>query len=327
MGDVAAWPHVAAVVVTYFPDLDRLRTVLQALAGQVDGVFVVDNSGDGRTTEGIAAVCAGIAATLLPQATNCGLAAGFNTGLRSARQAGFTHGLLMDQDSLPQEGMARRLVETWVRESGQGGIAAIGPRFFDRRGAVPASFSRAGFPVNRPAPARERGGSVFECDYLISSGCLIALAALDRVGELREDLFIDNIDMEWCFRARAMGLRLLGEGAAVLEHELGDARARLPFGRIAIVHGPRRLYYIMRNRVLLYWMPHVPWQWKAQDLLRLPVKLLIFSLLIGPRLDNARHMLLGIWHGLVRRAGPLPAARSASGGGRAAPVRPGSSAS
>jgi len=326
MGAVAPWPRVAAVVVTYFPDLDRLRSVLGALASQVEAVFVVDNSADRLTTEGIAAACATTRAAMLPQPTNRGLAAGFNAGLRAARLAGFTHGLLMDQDSLPQDGMVRRLAETWVTENPRGEVAAVGPSFFDPRGAVPASFSRVGFPANHPAPATERGGAVCESDYLISSGCLIALEALDRVGELREDLFIDNVDMEWCFRARGKGLRLLGEGAAVLEHELGDRRVRLPFGRVAIVHGPRRLYYIMRNRVLLYWMRHVPWQWKAQDLLRLPVKFLIFSLLVRPRLQNARHMVLGLWHGLVRRTGPFPATRSASGGGRAAPVRPGSSA-
>jgi rhamnosyltransferase len=326
MGAVAPRPPVAAVVVTYFPDLDRLRSVLGALAGQVEAIIVVDNSGDASMTAAIAEACRASGATLLPQPTNRGLAAGFNAGLRAARLAGFTHGLLMDQDSLPQDDMVRRLAETWVTENPKREVAAVGPSFFDRRGAVPAPFSRVGFPANRPAPARERGGSVFESDYLISSGCLIALKALDCVGELREDLFIDNVDMEWCFRARGKGLRLLGEGAAVLEHELGDGRVRLPFGRVAIVHGPRRLYYIMRNRVLLYWMPHVPWQWKAQDLLRLPVKFLIFSLLVRPRLENARHMLLGIWHGLVRRTGPLPAVRSAAGGGGAASVRPGSSA-
>lgn len=326
MHAVLPWPKVAAVVVTYLPNLDRLRSVLGALGAQANAVFVVDNSSDAATTEAIAALCRSSGATLLLQPTNRGLAAGFNVGLRAIRLADFTHGLLLDQDSLPQDGMVRRLMQTLLAENSKGDVAAIGPRFFDRRGAAPPSFARVGFPSNRAAVARQAGGSVVETDYLISSGCLLPLAALDQVGELREDLFIDNIDMEWCFRARSKSMRLLGDSEATLEHELGERRRRLPLGRMVIVHGPRRLYYIMRNRVLLYWMPHVPWQWKAQDLLRLPVKFLIFSLLVRPRLQNARHMVLGIWHGLVRRTGPLPAARSASGGGRAAPVRPGSSA-
>lgn len=317
---------VAAVVVTYRPRLDRLERVLYALAAQTDAVVVVDNSVDAAATEAIAELCRGIDATLLPLPFNRGLAAGFNAGLRAVRQAGFTHALLMDQDSLPQEGMVRRLMQTLLAENTRGDVAAIGPGYFDRRGAVPASFARVGFPGNRAAVPRDPGGSIFDTDYLISSGCLVPLQAIDRVGELDEDLFIDNIDMEWCFRARDRGMRLLGNGAALLEHELGDSRVRLPFGRIGIVHAPIRLYYIMRNRVLLYWMPHVPWRWKAQDVLRLPVKLAIFSLLTAPRLANARSMLLGIWHGLLGRTGPLPAARPAAQGGKEALVKPESSA-
>jgi len=323
---VSPFPRVAAVVVTFLPKLDRLQLVLGALAAQTDGVFVVDNSGDVATAEAIAAVCRRTGAALLPQPANSGLAAGFNIGLRAIRLAGFTHGLLMDQDSLPQDGMVQRLMQTLISENSKRDIAAIGPRFFDRRGAVPASFARVGFPSNRATSARERGGSVYETDYLISSGCLLPLEALDQVGELTEDLFIDNIDMEWCFRARSKGLRLLGEGGASLEHELGESRRRLPFGRIGIVHGSSRLYYIMRNRVRLYWMPYVPWQWKAQDLLRLPMKFLIFSLLVGPRLDNTRHMLLGLWHGLIRQTGPLPMARPDAASSKDALVKRESSA-
>jgi rhamnosyltransferase len=324
--DEAGRPTVGAVVVTHHPSPNRLRAVLAALAAQADKVFVVDNSADAGAEDTVATLCRDCGAALLPQAANRGLAAGFNAGVRAVRAAGFTHALLMDQDSLPQPDMVRRLLRTLQAENARGDVAAIGPGYFDRRGAVPASFARVGFPGNRATAPREPGGSVFDTDYLISSGCLLPLAALDAVGELDEDLFIDNIDMEWCFRARARGLRLLGDGSALLEHELGDGRVRLPFGRIAIVHAPHRLYYIMRNRVLLYWMPHVPWQWKAQDVLRLPAKFAIFALLTAPRRANARHMLLGLWHGLLRRSGPLARPRLAVAAAKDPLVKPESSA-
>jgi rhamnosyltransferase len=323
---IAPRPRVAAVVVTYHPRFDRLRRQFDALAAQTDGIVVVDNSGDPAIAEAIASICRRYGATLLPQPTNRGLAAGFNAGLRAIGLAGFTHGLLMDQDSLPQERMVERLMQTLLAENVAGDVAAIGPGYFDRRGVVPASFAKVGFPGNRASAPREAGGAVYDTDYLISSGCLLPLAALGRVGDMDESLFIDNLDMEWCFRARARGLRLLGNGDALLEHELGDDRIRLPFGRIAIVHPPYRLYYIMRNRVLLYWMPHVPWRWKAQDVLRLPAKIAIFSLLAGPRRANTRHMLLGIWHGLLRRTGPLGREPAAARGGGRTLVKPGSSA-
>jgi rhamnosyltransferase len=121
-------------------------------------------------------------------------------------------------------------------------------------------------------------------------------------------LFIDNVDLEWCFRAKSMGFRIYGSARGKMGHEIGDKLVRVPgFAREQIVHGPIRLYYIMQNRILLYWMPHVPRTWVAQNILRIPFKFAIFALFVPGRRANIGHMLRGIWHGLIGRSGPYKA--------------------
>jgi rhamnosyltransferase len=116
------------------------------------------------------------------------------------------------------------------------------------------------------------------------------------------------VDLEWCFRATSKGYALFGVCGARMLHHHGATRHRVPgVPRGVVVHTPRRLFYMMRNRVLLYRRAYTPRRWIAQDLPRLVVKFLLFALLIPPRRKNLRRMLAGLRSGIAGRAMPPPA--------------------
>jgi rhamnosyltransferase len=295
--------RVCAIVVAYRPNLDVLRELLGALAVQVGAVLVVDNTDADEA--GIPADFPG-ATAVLRQPENPGLARAQNAGIAWARQHGYPYVLFLDQDSLPGYGMVRALMDAHEALGTRTRVAAVGPRFRDLRDGQDAPFVRVRFPFNRLVRC-EPGRPTVECDFLISSGTLVPMVILDDVGGMKEGLFIDNVDLEWSFRARSLGYSLHGVCAATMNHHLGDSRRSLPLGVGQVtVHGPRRLYYIMRNRVLLYRMRHTPAVWVAQDLPRLFAKLCLFGLLIGPRWSNARFMLRGLLDGWRGREGPCP---------------------
>ncbi|MBS0432892.1 MAG: glycosyltransferase family 2 protein, partial [Proteobacteria bacterium] len=238
-------------------------------------------------------------AVLLPQATNLGLAAAFNAGIAWARAHGFHHVLLLDQDSRPADAMVRELLQALAALSAREKIAAVGPRYRDEQESRDAPFVRIRFPFNRKLYCGDGCPETVRCDFLISSGSLIPLDVLDDVGGMDDALFIDNVDLEWCFRARAAGYSLYGACAARMAHRLGDARRRLPgLPRGVIVHAPRRLFFIMRNRLLLYRRAATPGAWIAQDVPRVFVKFLLFSVFIGPRRRHLRAMLAGLHAGM-----------------------------
>jgi rhamnosyltransferase len=296
---------VCAVIVTYHPDPALLAAQLDALQAQAGRVVVVDNATPGPGLRELCAARAGV--ELLALADNLGLAAALNAGITRAREApGVTHVLLMDQDSVPEAGMVAALKGALDRHGQDSRVAAAGTRFHDPREGIDAPFVRIRFPVNRQLHCSGDCDDV-ACDFLITSGSLIPLRALDVIGGMDEALFIDNVDLEWCFRATSKGYALFGVCGARMLHHHGATRHRVPgVPRGVVVHTPRRLFYMMRNRVLLYRRAYTPRRWIAQDVPRLVVKFLLFALLIAPRRKNVRCMLAGLRAGIAGKATPPP---------------------
>jgi rhamnosyltransferase len=296
---------VCAVVVSHHPELAILAELLDALAQQVDRVVVVDNASPGPALRDLCLQHPNV--EFLPLPENRGLAAALNGGIGHARaMPRVSHVLLMDQDSVPGAGMVEALKAALDRLSKVARVAAVGPRYRDPRENEDAGFVRISFPFNRKLRC---GGDCDDvaCDFLITSGSLIPLGVLDAVGGMDDTLFIDNVDLDWCFRAAAAGYALYGVCAARMRHHHGSERRRVPgLPRGIVVHSPLRLFYMMRNRVLMYRRAYTPKRWIAQDLPRLAVKLLLFSLLVSPRRANLRCMLAGLRAGIAGRATSPP---------------------
>jgi rhamnosyltransferase len=302
--------QVVGVVVTYFPDMPSLRELVAAAQPQVSALVVIDNTPATAAAERRCPALDGV--EVISLAFNAGLAAGLNRGCEWARQRGASFALLFDQDSVPAPDMLERQATAWKAASASGlRVAAAGPRFTDNRGARVFPFLRIGALRNREV-LPQTGDEFVPTDLLITSGCLIALDAFSDAGAMDESLFIDNVDIEWGFRARARGWTLIGAPQAILRHRIGDEHVAAPllarlFGKHkAISHSPQRLYYITRNRIRLYWLPHVPLAWKAQDLLRLPAKIALSLWIAQDRRAMARALARGIVDGLANRGGVMP---------------------
>ncbi len=286
---------IGALIIAYHPDAGQVEALGDRVARQVGKLLVIDNSQP-------AAELKIPSAEIIEPGANLGVAAAINQGVAALAASGCKQVLLLDQDSLPAGDMVARLLDCLHQAVSQGHkVAAVGPVIRDQADGQAAPFVRFRLPFNR----RLRGhqGSV-ACDFLITSGCLINLDCWESVGPMRSDWFIDNIDLEWCFRARRAGFTILGCFDTWLEHAIGQRQYAVA-GRLFAYrhHGPERLYTMMRNRVFLY-RSQAPMAWIIQDLLRACAKLAWFSLLVAPRWQNMRAMLSGLREGLLRR--PVP---------------------
>lgn len=296
--------HVVAVVVTYQPALGVLEQLLETLVPQVDAVLVVDNgSGDDLVAWSKARHTQRV--EVLPLGTNRGIAFAHNAGIEWARNRGSRFVLLMDQDSIPAADMVDKLVAAVIERPS---AAAVGPRYIDERRNNPPPFIRIqGLALDRRTCDTQ--DSIVAVDYLISSGCLIPMSALDKVGGMREGLFVDYVDVEWGLRARRHGLQSYGVCSAHMQHNLGDQPIKF-FGLHIPLHNPLRHYYLFRNAVLLYKEPWVPLNWKLVDGGRLCLKYVFYSLFAKPRMAHWRMMTLGVWDGLAGKTGKLEGAAS-----------------
>lgn len=295
--------RVYAIVVTFQPDLPRFKQLLTACLPQVAHLVVVDNGSDDQVLASVQTWAGHDGFSVIGIGENVGVAAAQNRGVIWARAQGCSHVLMLDQDSIPSSGMVQKLLAALDETRASGvPVAATGPRLIDRRTGASTPFVRIGLLGVTRHEYRDENSSLIPTDFLISSGMLIPLEILDRVGLPEEDLFIDNVDLEWCFRARSMGLSLYGVYDAVMEHSVGDHVVQL--GSYVIhLHAPLRQYYIMRNRIVLYQRSYSPWGWIIQDFVRMLFKLMAFSLFFPPRRQNIAMMLKGIKDGLTGKMG------------------------
>lgn len=294
---------VAGVVVTYEPDPATLGVLLNALRPQLDKIIVVDNGSTLDTESNIdPELRSDTWCQVVRLHSNLGIAAAQNVGIELARQAKAAFVILFDQDSEPAPDMISILLEVAAAKASTGvAVAAIGPRYTDKRQDNPPPFIRIqGVSVERQACSNN--DSVVEVDYLIASGSLIPMTTLDAVGGMREDLFIDYVDIEWGMRAKQAGFQSFGVCGARMQHGLGEDPINV-FGRKVSSHSPLRHYYHFRNAVRLYCESGMPWNWKIADGWRLLLKYGAYSLFARPRHQHWWMMSRGIVHGLAGRMG------------------------
>ncbi|MBS0345491.1 MAG: glycosyltransferase family 2 protein [Proteobacteria bacterium] len=301
-----AGSNVCAIAVTYHPDIEVFQRLTQAVIHQVRILVIVDNGSNASALESLRDLAASDSRIVLIElGSNLGLGAAHNAGIEICRSRGCPYILLLDQDSEPASDMVAQLLFAHQDLSQTKRIAAVGPRYVDPTSQHWSRFVRFGLLRFQSIPCSETN-SMPAADFLISSGSLISIAALDTIGRMDEALFVDHIDTEWCLRARQHGWHIHGVCAATMYHSLGDdgIHIKLLRSRRIAVHSPLRHYYVYRNSIALMLRPYVPIKWRINDGYRLLGMLVIFMLLAPRRIERLGNILLGLYHGFRGRLGP-----------------------
>lgn len=300
--------RVLAITVCYKPECDLLSKSVAALMEQGCDVLLVDNASS--NVEDIRQSAHTTNSTLIELDQNLGLGAAHNIGIKYAQKHDYDYVLIMDQDSLPLPHMVASLVVANQQKSANNmPVSATGVTYLNVDNGNESFFIRFGkLKFTRHYCSNKDQGGCIEADFLISSGSLISLQAIDEIGLMDESLFIDHVDTEWFLRANNKGFKAYGVCAAVMQHGLGEQTHEVSIGgrkRNVPQHKPFRYYYIFRNSVLLYKRTYPSILWKWNDLQRLGMIFIMFGFLKTPRWANLQMMLLGLWHGIRGKAGKL----------------------
>ena len=282
---------VCAVVVAYFPD-EGFVARLQAVLPQVARVVVVDNTPRESAAPGLAGVLKGLAKVqLISNQSNLGIAAALNQGLNHALDAGFKWALTLDQDTQCFPDMVDTLLA--VSKACAPAPAVIGGNYLDPRNKHPEA------EVAEP-------GAFLAQKTVITSGCLVDVHVALAIGGFREDYFIDQVDHEFCLRARAHGHQVVISRKPVMIHSVGESGGvRLPLLGVLPNHPPVRKYYIARNTVvtvMAYWRREPGWC--LRRLARLLLGLGGMAFLEKQGLTKVRAFAGGVADGLRGRMGP-----------------------
>ena len=150
--------------------------------------------------------------------------------------------VLSDQDTVYPQGAISRLIdvfERWPRKA-----AAVVPLFNDVNKSSSDGFILENSYLFSPTPVAGGEHSLLQA---IASGKVIKLSTLQDIGTMDEDLFIDWVDLEWCWlRARHRGYQVIGSGDVEVKHSLGDTSRNIGYREVNL-RSPLRHYYITRN--------------------------------------------------------------------------------
>ncbi len=160
--------------------------------------------------------------------SNNGIAKALNDAVRLAAANGFDWILTMDQDSWFERKDLENYLAAFAQLPNKEKTAVVGPEFENKNTS-----------------------GIKKVISVITSGSLVNIKAFGSIGGFNEDLFIDEVDHEYCYRAILDGYAVLQIQQGFLQHSLGNLINVTTISgkknKAKALHAPIRLYYIVRN--------------------------------------------------------------------------------
>lgn len=218
---------ILSVVVTYFPNRKLLINNINAFIDSVDKVLIWENTPENEKIHYRFVECEKI--------EYCGdginsISHALNFAWIYAKKNGYNYILTMDQDSL-WEDFCLYLNKTIFNKSMPLGI--WGPNTFQQ------NF--------------DKYIGLCQVDAIITSGMLLDVEIVDKIGGWNELFSIDCVDYEFCLKAKDVGVNVYLLGDCHLIQRYGTPKKVKMFGHEAQLRNdsPARLYSIYRSLVVL----------------------------------------------------------------------------
>jgi rhamnosyltransferase len=289
--------NIAAVLVCYYPNIHEVYECIISVIPQVNRLYIVDNTDKQSLIKESDVIQKESKIELIELKENIGIAAAQNIGIQKAFENDFDAVLLLDQDTKPPRNMVEELLNGIYQLENEGHrVATIGPLVYNRD------------LNNEYKPLINKGKDVsdfIEKDAIISSGSIILKTVYEAVGGLENDLFIDVVDFEWCWRARKKGYKTFIHKNVAMEHRFGQEIISI-FGFVKlIIPSPIRYYYQYRNFILLFPRDYVPNYWKMRGCIEKVIEMIVIPLFVKPRLKRIKFMIKGLKHGFLGIKGKI----------------------
>jgi rhamnosyltransferase len=306
---------IMGLIVTFNPSY-TLFSNINIFLDQLEHIIIIDNGSnpEWRLLLEQEASHRTSSLTIIFNDTNLGVATALNQGFRWGIDQGYDAVVTFDQDSIPAPDMTHELLRAYNSHPNRDTIAIVAPRVEDQHANVHVRYLR---PRNSFLFERVlcQDSTIEDVSIVITSGSLNSLDAYRKIGDFRDDFFIDYVDTEYCLRAKQHGYGILVACNATLQHRLGNQQMKHlgPFTLHPTFHPPLRWYYLNRNRIVMlglyaFRFPH----WGIYDLMAGSYSLLKLLLFEDGKLRKILALILGMFDGFSGHMGPVSTKRKAS---------------
>lgn len=218
---------LAAIVVLYYPDWDKLLCNLESYANQVEKLYIFDNSYDLGKPHFIDIKQLSnkikIPFNIITLNDNVGMGKALNVGVIKCIEGGYSHLLTMDQDSSFRDKDFENFIKEFeINEHSKLAIFATLHNNYPNKNNLIGSGKK----------------------IVMTSGNIININIAHKVGMFQEGFFIDHIDHYYCLKVQTLSYEIQFSSIK-LKHNLGEKGNR--YGLRYIRHSPIRFYYFVRN--------------------------------------------------------------------------------
>ena len=229
---------ICCIIITYNPTND-LEKLLDIIINQVYKVIIIDNFSENKNYKIIETSKHFDQLSIIRNHSNLGIAKALNQGVLFAKNLGFNLTITFDQDTIPFSDIVETLLEVYNNFYNQSLIGCIGVNSIDINKNV--YFKPL---LNNSYSYRE---------YVITSGTLLSIQNFINIGGFCDDLFIDNVDIDYSIRLKLNDKILLITSKCGMLHKPGNSISRKYFGinMESSNHNPIRRYYMSRNNFIL----------------------------------------------------------------------------
>jgi GT2 family glycosyltransferase len=223
------WPRIAVLILTW-NRWDELYVCLESFA-LLDypnyHVIVVDNGSEDGTVEVVRNNFPWV--TLIETGENLGFCRGNNVGLRYIlERPEFHYVFLLNSDTKVLPNVLKELV-TVMRSDPRIATAGAKNLMLENPDYVWGKYGKVTWgpmlvkTIDRFAPDRPEIEPPTDVDWVICNGCLWSREALQTVGPFDEEFWQCNEDVDWSYRARKAGFRIVYVDGAAILHKGGSS--------------------------------------------------------------------------------------------------------
>lgn len=228
--------ETVALVILYNYDLSSVENI-KSYAKQVDKVYAFDNTEDVNKNKHVETFLKKVPNLVYVNGCgNQGLSYAINKVGKMACNKGYRWMITFDQDSKADENMVERLME-----------------FADEHDCIEKVGIISPIIKEKELKYSEPAYSYSYVDWVIQSGAMHNLDIFRKLRGYDNNIFIHQVDTEYCYRLMNNGYRIIRVNDAILLHNLSDEDVELKYlkGKKYYINkfSPMRYYYIIRNNL------------------------------------------------------------------------------
>lgn len=271
----------SVVIVAYNPD-SRLRESINRLNSNslVGLIIVVDNST--QYNEVIKDIEKFDKTYIINNNGNRGIAYAQNRGIEYAYKKEYKWTLTLDHDTIIKKSLLENYY-SFLCNNDCSNVAIIGTDYYDI-GSQKREFDNH---------------EIISVDLTISSGSLINISLFFLLGGMKEHYFIDQVDNEYCFRAKKRGYDIVILPGVGMEHRLGQIEKKRIIGHTFFIYNQNPIRTFYRTRNIIYFLREYGECKLYVEKIKILFLDLIRILFEKDKKQKYKEFIFGIYHGFL----------------------------